>query len=29
MVVAQKRVGNIKIDGSGDWGFVKNLTVEK
>jgi peptide/nickel transport system substrate-binding protein len=29
MVIAQKRVNNIKIDGSGDWGFVKNLTVEK
>jgi peptide/nickel transport system substrate-binding protein len=29
MVIAQKRVGNIKVDGSGDWGFVKNLTVEK
>lgn len=29
MVVAQKRVGNIKVDGSGDWGFVKSLTVEK
>jgi peptide/nickel transport system substrate-binding protein len=29
MVIAQKRVGNIKIDGSGDWGFVRSLTVEK
>jgi peptide/nickel transport system substrate-binding protein len=29
MVVAQKYVGNIKVDGSGDWSFVKNLTVEK
>ncbi len=29
MVIAQKRVGNIKVDGSGDWGFVKNLTLEK
>jgi peptide/nickel transport system substrate-binding protein len=29
MVIAQKRVGNIKVDGSGDWGFVKILTVEK
>ena len=28
MVIARKSVGNIKIDGSGDWGFVKNLTVE-
>ena len=29
MVVAQKYVGNIKVDGSGDWSFVKNLSVEK
>jgi peptide/nickel transport system substrate-binding protein len=29
MVISQKRVGNIKVDGSGDWGFVKSLTVEK
>ncbi|MBC7911558.1 MAG: ABC transporter substrate-binding protein [Pyrinomonadaceae bacterium] len=29
MVIAQKKVGNIKVDGSGDWGFVRNLTVEK
>jgi peptide/nickel transport system substrate-binding protein len=28
MVVARKGVGNIKVDGSGDWSFVKNLTVE-
>ncbi|MBD0371313.1 MAG: ABC transporter substrate-binding protein [Pyrinomonadaceae bacterium] len=28
MVIARKNVGNIKIDGSGDWGFVKSLTVE-
>jgi peptide/nickel transport system substrate-binding protein len=27
MVVAKKTVGNIKVDGSGDWGFVRNLTV--
>src|SRR5882672_93228 len=27
IVIAQKRVGNIKVDASGDWGFVKNLTV--
>ncbi len=26
MVVANKKVGSIKVDGSGDWGFVKNLT---
>lgn len=28
MVIARKSVGNIKLDGSGDWGFVRNLTVE-
>lgn len=28
MVIARKSVGNIKVDASGDWGFVKNLTVE-
>ena len=28
MVVANKRVKNIKINASGDWEFVKNLTVE-
>jgi len=29
MMVANKTVGNIKIDGSGDWSFVRNLTVNK
>jgi peptide/nickel transport system substrate-binding protein len=29
MVIAQKKVGNIKVDASGDWGFIRNLTVEK
>jgi peptide/nickel transport system substrate-binding protein len=29
MVVAKKTVGNIKIDASGDWGFVKDVTVGK
>lgn len=29
MVVAKKTVGNIKIDASGDWGFVKDITVGK
>lgn len=29
MVVAQKYVGNIKVDGSGDWSFVRLLTSEK
>ena len=28
MVIARKNVGNIKVDASGDWGFVKNLTVQ-
>lgn len=27
IVVANKRIGNIKISGSGDWSFVKDLTV--
>ncbi|HYO91144.1 MAG TPA: ABC transporter substrate-binding protein, partial [Pyrinomonadaceae bacterium] len=27
MVIARKTVGNIKLDGSGDWGFVRSLTV--
>lgn len=27
IVIAQKKVGNIKVDASGDWGFVKNLTL--
>jgi len=29
MVIAKKSVGNIKVDASGDWGFVKDLTVGK
>src|SRR5882762_9899641 len=29
MVIAKKSVGNIKINASGDWGFVKDLTVGK
>jgi peptide/nickel transport system substrate-binding protein len=28
IVIAKKNVKNIKVDASGDWGFVKNLTVE-
>jgi peptide/nickel transport system substrate-binding protein len=28
-VIAQKNVRNIKVDASGDWGFIKNLTIEK
>lgn len=27
MVIAKKNVGNIQVDESGDWAFVKNLTV--
>lgn len=29
IVIAKKNVGNIKVDASGDWGFVRNLTVQK
>jgi peptide/nickel transport system substrate-binding protein len=28
MVVARKRVGNIKVRADGDWGFVRELTVQ-
>ena len=28
IVIAKKNVGNVKVDASGDWGFVKNLTVQ-
>ncbi len=28
MVIAKKNVKNIKVDASGDWSFVRNLTVE-
>ena len=28
MVVAKKTVGNIKVDASGDWGFVRSLTTK-
>jgi peptide/nickel transport system substrate-binding protein len=28
MVIARKNVQNIRVDASGDWGFMKNLTVE-
>jgi ABC-type transport system substrate-binding protein len=28
MVVAKKSVGNIHVNASGDWGFVKDLTIE-
>ena len=29
MVIAKKSVGNIHVNASGDWGFVKDLTVGK
>jgi len=29
MVIAKKTVGNIHVNASGDWGFVKDLTVTK
>ncbi len=29
MVVASKKVGNVHVDGSGDWGFIKNLTYSQ
>ncbi len=29
MVIAKKSVGNIHVDASGDWGFVKDLTVTR
>ena len=29
IVIAKKDVSNIHVDASGDWGFVKNLTVKK
>ncbi len=28
IVIARKNVHNIKVDASGDWGFVRNVTVE-
>ena len=29
MVIAKKNVGNIHVNASGDWGFVKDLTVQR
>ncbi|MCC6824409.1 MAG: ABC transporter substrate-binding protein [Acidobacteria bacterium] len=29
IVVANKRIGNIKINPSGDWGFIRNITVDQ
>ena len=29
MVIAKKSVGNIHVNASGDWGFVKDLTIAK
>ena len=28
MVIAKKNVGNMRVNASGDWGFVKDLTVQ-
>lgn len=28
VVISNKRIGNVKINGSGDWSFVKDLTVQ-
>jgi len=28
MVIAKKNVGNIHVNASGDWGFVKDVTVQ-
>jgi peptide/nickel transport system substrate-binding protein len=28
IVVSNKRIGNIKMSGSGDWGFVKDITAQ-
>jgi ABC-type transport system substrate-binding protein len=27
MVVSSRRIGNIQVNASGDWDFVKNVTV--
>jgi peptide/nickel transport system substrate-binding protein len=29
IVIARKRVGNIQVNASGDWSFVKDLTVSQ
>jgi ABC-type transport system substrate-binding protein len=29
IVISKKTVGNVHVDASGDWGFVKNLTVSQ
>ena len=29
IVIAQKNVGNIQVNASGDWGFMRKLTVTK
>ncbi len=28
MVVSNKRIGNIKVNSSGDWNFIKDITIE-
>jgi peptide/nickel transport system substrate-binding protein len=29
IIIARKNVGNIQVNASGDWGFIRNLTVTK
>ena len=29
IIIARKNIGNIQVNASGDWGFVRNLTVTK
>ncbi|MFL6374129.1 MAG: ABC transporter substrate-binding protein, partial [Pyrinomonadaceae bacterium] len=29
IVVSNKRIGNVKMSGSGDWGFLKDITVSQ
>jgi ABC-type transport system substrate-binding protein len=29
IVISTKRIGNVKINASGDWSFIRNVTVEK
>ena len=28
IVVSNKRIGNVKMSGSGDWSFLKDITVQ-
>ena len=29
VVISSRRIGNVKINASGDWSFIRSLTVEK